>query len=849
MKYTLNIKDLLPLSDLIGDDMRIKGQISGTILNQNNIFSLTMEAKDSLDFAYGDSTLIFRDGDLSIKINNNFTMPGLSGYSADLRFISDTLIIAKQRYDSLDINLQAQDINNRFKLYAQMDSNLLVYTNANLNLYHGVMQFASDTTRFKYNAFDVTNRDTVIVNYINMGDDQLIDFRSFTLQKDNQRVSADGIFSLTGESNMEITGDNIKISSIELFQNPETRQIEEFTGGIRRAVVNFTGTLDSPKVAAEVNSDPLYINQIPLGRFDAEILYSDNIIEPDISFYNANNKGNLKVFGIYPIPQIIGDTVIGEDTISIIDTLDQRDVDLTIDANNFQLDLLSRYIPNFSRVSGGLDGEVKITGIVSEPDLAGQLEIKEARFVFDMTKMYYGLNMNFTANNEKFDISGFKLFDPKEPNKFISGSGSLDLSNLRLSDINLTLDGSVRAFDSDNGPTSFGIYGDLIIGSGTPKLTVTGNQDRILLKGNLLLVEGNVTLNPLGAKSSYNMYEDEGFVYSVDIDSSTIDNSRLSEIKQHIAELNAKNEANVNPFQRYFLPVDTTAGKDSAKSEVLNYDLSVRNQNDIYLKFIVNEQTRQEFFGNVDVDMRVNNLSGGNINAYGTVTLGNNAYYQFYRRFVAEGDITFQGAITEPVLNVSAEFNTTSTGGNANDFSQYRVVLTVTGTAKDPKLDFQVFVDGAPAGGTDPTSTAISVILFGKPNPGNDALASVGGNIGSLVVSDYLSSAIQDILPFIVNTSVNYVDSENGSIVQNTDLSFTAQFGDATVRFGGQVFNDINNSNIIIEYPLNKLLGLNLPSNLVLQVERVADPFSSLSTDPNNVEVRTGALIYYKIKF
>src|SRR5690606_27597609 len=256
------------------------------------------------------------------------------------RFISDTLIIAKQRYDSLDINLQAQDINNRFKLYAQMDSNLLVYTNANLNLYHGVMQFASDSTRFKYNAFDVTNRDTVIVNYINMGDDQLIDFRSFTLQKDNQRVSADGIFSLTGESNLELTGDNIKISSIELFQNPETRQVEEFTGGIRRAVVNFTGTLDSPKVAAEVNSDPLYINQIPLGRFDAEILYSDNIIEPDISFYNANNKGNLKVYGIYPIPQSIGDTVIGEDTISIIDTLDQRDVDLTIDANNFQLDLL-----------------------------------------------------------------------------------------------------------------------------------------------------------------------------------------------------------------------------------------------------------------------------------------------------------------------------------------------------------------------------------------------------------------------------------------------------------------------------------------------------------------------------
>jgi hypothetical protein len=848
MRYTINIKDLVPLSDLVGDDLRIKGRITGSIRNQDNIFTLIAEANDSLDFAYGDSTLIFKDSDLSIKISNNYTMPGLSGYSADLRFISDTLIIAKQKYDSLDINLQAQDINNRFKLYAELDTNLLVYTSANLNIYPGVLQFASDTTRFKYNAFDVTNRDTVIINYIKTTDDQLLDFRQFTLQKDNQRVSADGIFSFNHESDLTLEGNNIKISSIELFQNPETRQVEEFTGGIRRAVVNFTGTLDSPRVVAEVNSDPLYINQIPLGRFDAELLYNDNIIEPDISFYNANNKGNLKVYGIYPIPQSLGDTVIGEDTISIIDTLDQREVDLTVDANNFQLDLLSRYIPNFSRVSGGLDGEVKITGIVSEPDLAGSLEVKEARFVFDMTKMYYGLNMNFTANNEKFDISGFRLFDPKEPDKFISGSGSLDLSNLRLSDINLTLDGSVRAFDSDNGPTSFGIYGDLIVGSGTPKLTVTGNQDRILIKGNLLLVEGNVTLNPLGAKTSYNLYEDEGFVYTVEIDSSTIDNRMIREIKTHIEDLNSKNEANVNPFQRYFLPVDTNAVKDSTKSEVLNYELTVRNQNDIYLRFIVNEQTRQEFFGNVDVDLRVNNLRGGNINAYGEVTLGNNAYYQFYRRFIAEGEVTFQGPITEPILNVSAEFNTTSGGGTA-DQRQYRVVLTVTGTAKDPKLDFQVFVDGAPAGGTDPTSAAISVILFGKLNPGNDALSSVGGNIGSLVVSDYLSSAIQDILPFIVNTSVNYVDSENGSLVQNTDLTFTAQFGDATVRFGGQVFNDINNTNIVVEYPLNKLLGLNLPSNLVLQVERVADPFSSFSTDPSNSEVRTGALIYYKIKF
>jgi hypothetical protein len=848
MEYSINVKNILPLSNYLDTTLIIRGKINGSIKNSNNIFELTADA-DISDFSYGDSILIFSNSDISINITNNSSLPGLNGYSSDLKFVSDSLIIAKTGYDSLNIDLHSDNISNQYKLYTLRDTNFIVYSDGIVNIYPGKLELLSDSTAFKYESFQVGNRDTIIVNYIQSEDDSFLDFQSFTLQKDNQRIAAKGKLSFEKETDLELTGDNIKIESIELFRNPETREREEFTGGIRRAKVNLTGMLDTINIKAEINSDPLYINNNPIGRFDAEILYRDNSLFPEISFYNPNNKGNLQIYGTLPIPQSIGDTVIGNDTIEILDTLDQRMVDLVIDANNFQLDILGRYVPSLSRISGGLEGEIKITGNVSEPDLAGSLQIIEGRFVFDMTKMYYGLNVNFTANNANLDISGFKLYVPSEPSKFISGSGTLDLSNLRLSDINMTLEGTIKALDNDNGPTDFGIYGDLYVGSGTPKLMVTGNQERILITGNLLLVEGNVIMNPLGAKTTYNLYEDEGFEYTVRIDSSTIDNSMINQIKTYVEEINDENAANVNPFQKYFLPIDTTA-QDTSKPNILAYDLTIRNQSDLYLKFIVNEQTKQEFFGNVDVDLKVNNLINNQINAYGSVVLGNNAYYRFYRRFNAEGDIQFYGPITEPELNVSAEFTTVSTsGGSLNDAVIYRVVLSVTGTAKEPKLDFQVYSDGTPVGGADPTSAAISVILFGKLSPGNDVLASVGSNIGSLVVSDYLSSAIQDILPFIVNTNINYVDSQNGSIVQNTDLSFTAQFGDATVRFGGQVFEDISNSNIVIEYPLNKLLGLNLPSNLILQVERVKDPTSSFSSDPSDQEVRTGALIYYRIKF
>ncbi|MCB0725005.1 MAG: hypothetical protein KDC73_09880 [Ignavibacteriae bacterium] len=843
MKYSLDIKNITPLNIYLDSALYIKGKINGTVKNSNNLFTLTANA-DISDFAYGDSTLMFSNSDIEITLNNDITQPGLNGYSSNLKFVSDSLIIAGLKYDSLNMYFDTDNEIHNYKIYALRDTNFIVYSDGYLNILPGEIALVSDSTTFKYDAFNLQNRDTINVSYLMGEEDMFIDFRSFTMAKGNQRASVKGIYSFAGNSHLQINGDNIQITSIELFRNPETREKEEITGGIRRAKI----TLDTGKIVAEVNSDPLYITGNPVGRFDAEIKYQDLIITPDISFYNASNKGNLQIYGTYPIPLPPVDTVINGDTINLLDTLDKRTVDLTVDANNFQLDFLSRYIPTLSRVSGGLDGEVKVTGNVSEPNLAGSLKIIDGRFIFDMTKMYYGLDASFTANNANLDISGFKLYVPSDPSKFISGSGTLDLTGLRLNDINMTLDGTIQALDKNNGPTDFGIYGDLTVGSGTPKLQVTGSQDRILITGQLLLVDGNVIMNPLRAKTTYNLYEDEGFEYTVRIDSSTIDKSMINQIREYVEGINARNTSNVNPFQKYFLPVDSSAAKDTSRPSVLAYNLTIKNQKDIYLRFIVNEQTKQEFFGNVDVDLKVNNFSNNNITAFGNVVLGNNAYYQFYRRFNAEGNIKFSGPITEPGLDLTAEFTTVSS--SSTETNDYRVVLKVTGTAKEPKLDFQVYENGISVGGADPTSAAISVILFGKTNPGNDVLGSVGSNIGSLLVSDYLSSAIQDILPFIVNTNVSYSDSQGGSVVQNTDLSFTAQFGDATVRFGGQVFQDISNSNVVIEYPLNKLLGLNLPSNLILQVERVADPSStSSSSEFSNKEIRTGALIYYRIKF
>jgi len=120
-----------------------------------------------------------------------------------------------------------------------------------------------------------------------------------------------------------------------------------------------------------------------------------------------------------------------------------------------------------------------------------------------------------------------------------------------------------------------------------------------------------------------------------------------------------------------------------------------------------------------------------------------------------------------------------------------------------------------------------------------------------VILSNYFSSIVQDILPFIVNTDINYVNSTTGSVAQNTDIRITAEFGDAIVRVGGQVFDNVSNTNVAIQYPLGKLLNIpGLSNNLFIQIERTVDPLTSLGSNITvSSDTRTGATVYYRIKF
>ncbi len=146
-------------------------------------------------------------------------------------------------------------------------------------------------------------------------------------------------------------------------------------------------------------------------------------------------------------------------------------------------------------------------------------------------------------------------------------------------------------------------------------------------------------------------------------------------------------------------------------------------------------------------------------------------------------------------------------------------------------------------------SEAVTYLLFGRfkkdlsPSERSAVASSLGTSVGSLYASAYLSKTIREILPFIVDAQFTYTDGD----VKNTDVERRSDFGDARVKYGGKLFKDVKNFEIVIDYPVNSLLNLNLPEKLMLEFAR-QEKDQTLSTNQNDV-LTTEVKLLYKIKF
>jgi hypothetical protein len=848
--YNLQIKNISSLSSFTGFDTttNMSGNIVGYVRRQNNFFNMKLDA-DLNNFRYNDSLFFVRHALINFDAMNDMSGRELYGLDARLNFFADSLVLNNISFDTTRINLDLFNNANRFLLSSSLDSTVKLYTEGRIG-YAQAPVIVMDSLAFTYNEFLIRNQDELVLKYHSSEEKSGIEFEKFTIKEDFQRVSVEGFYSFEDNSDLTILADNIELGEYQRMLSGYVSKDSELSGNIRRLEVNFKQSLDNPIIHLEANSDIIKMGGTVIGRLDAIIDYEDEVIKPHLEFYNANNEGSFFLTGSVPFQNPFGD-----DTISFL----SQPVDLRAEANNFQMKLIQQLLPQVSDLEGFMNGVIDVKGTVQSPLLTGSMKIQNGAFTVDLTGVRYNFEADINTEEEKLIIPYSKIYVPDESDIFINATGFIDFTDLTIKEMELFFTGDVKVLDKSYGMTSLGIEGDLYIGSGIPKLQLTGRDGNFELSGEIVLSRGNVTINPF-IQEAYNIYADQ-FIYGVIIDSSFEKGDSVRTILfENPDTLLITKDRSLNPFEIILNQGEVISRQVRHPQGIFFYDVHVTTTDKFFLTFIVNEKTRQEFFGRIDADLYVNNKNPEQkMTARGVIHLGDNSYYRFFKKFNANGQVVFNGEITNPVLVIDAEYSSRvpSDEPGAQTLSDVIIELKVRGEARNPTLSISVLKDGVPITGSDATSDALSLLLFGqfKTNIGyNERSSLVGGlgaNIGSIFLSDYISSAVENIFPFILNTDVNYVETKEGTFVENTDIRFTAELGDAVIRFGGRFFSGIGNTDIIIEYPLNRLFGYRgIYRNLVIQLERIVDPFAtSAETATYRDESRTGGLLYYRIKF
>ena len=852
MEYSLDLKNLEPLYTFTGNDsIKFVGNINGNISDSCGIFVFTTKGKIKY-FSFKDTVFLAKDGLIDLNIRNNIAVNGLKEFSADVNIFADTVLFGSFPLDSTDIRIKYFENKNNFTISSKQDSTLHFYTDGSIRD-SLIVEF--DTLSALYQDFLFTNNKDLIVQYSSIDSSSSINFRQFSLNNLNQKLTIAGKYSLTDSSDLKISADNVKLATYQKLINKDIDTANIVSGNLRRMEIFYKGTMENPDLHLEANSDVLKIGGTRIGRLDAMINYKENDLTPDISFNNVNNAGSFKLTGSIPFINPLNGKEL--DSAARLELLGDKTVNMNAIADNFQLKVLQQLLPYTKSLEGILNGKISLIGTSGQPVLTGDMNVSNGKFFVTLNKMNYNFNASLSTSDEKLLIKDSRIFVPDEPGRFITTTGYIDFTNLIMNEISLDMSGDLKAFDKENGQTELGISGDLWVGSGTPQLKIFGNSDRIDLTGNLILIKGNVVFNPFIQKA-YNVYSDD-FNYGVIIDSLKTEKNPQGKIimQSQDSDLVIAN-LNLNPFEKILYTSNNSSLKKIARSESgkFFYNLYITTSENVFLKFIVNEKSQQEFFGEITTDLYIDNKDDYQMSGRGTVYLGDNCYYKFFRKFDAKGKAVFNGPVTDPELDIAAiykGFATSGTGATGEQNLQDVIIdLTVKGSATNPVLSITIDRGQGKESGSNASSDAISFLLFGtfKDQLSFDQSTSLGANIGASFLSNYISSSIENILPWIINTNINYVDSKGGNIANNADIRFTAAIGDAIVRFGGQIFKGIANTDIVIDYPLNKLLKIkSLSNNLFIRVEKVYDPFSESSDVSNTSGTRTGALIFYKFKF
>lgn len=833
-KYRLLTKDSVKLNKVLSPfGVSFTGNVNGEMKNTAGEFS-SVSFLDVKDFSYGDTVIILKNLTSDVRFSNTYSA-GTGGPDIVLNTTGDKLTFGANSFDSLLLQYNMKGNSADLVLKAGMDSSAKANISGNLLFSAGSIKADLDTVRAVYSGYKVENSGNWMFNVQNSNK---VNFEQFKIKSRNAVLDVNGYLAINDESDLKVEGNNIKITDIASIVNQADSSYVisadgDIEGELSKLLITFKGNTEAPVLSAELNTNTLKYRDSDIGVITAKVNYENNEAKANLSFKNAENKGDLVLTGTIPYKN-----PLSSDT-SEITGISSAPVDINLKANNFLLDYFSVLVPDIASLRGVLNADLSSKGTASDPALTGSLKITDGGYLLPLTGMDYSFNASMSTDNFKLILNNLKLYNVDDDSRHIDLSGSLDFKDLKITDIDLQATGDMVLLDNSVEQNDLGVYGYILAGIGNPPVKIQGSLDSLFVTGQLLIRDATISSIPLEG-SGYNA-GDDNFIY---IDAG---NDSANIIRDSSIVLLPEEYASLDPFERsrYIMAID------SSKPMSVNLDMNVKTENNIYASIDFNNLTRDRLFGELKADLDIKTVNG-QMQAFGTVDVAGDSYYRFYRDFkLNESTIKFDGDIGNPELDIKGVYSSQKNNEQYGSVttSEVQVVITVKGTPKNPELTLELYQDGSEVAGSDAQSDAITYLLFGRfkseltASERTAVASSLGASVGSLYASSYLSQTVREILPFIVDAQFNYSEGN----VKDTDVELISELGDARVKFGGKLLKEVKNFELVVDYPLNKLFKLNLPETLLLEFAR-EEKKQTLTTSQNDI-LTTEIKILYKIKF
>ena len=799
IQYLIDLKNFDLISLLLGSNqLEVDGELSGEIKNNKDSVQLSLNSRlDYVKFLGKQEVFFLSNLNLNFDLKNSFNANSLHDIFVGLNLKTDRIFTGSD-IKNLLLNLDLSE--NKTKLYfsGNFENNMTAKISGNLDINGDKINLFLDTLGLKYNDFNLLNKQVINLAY----SDDSIGVNNFVLNREDGtgELEINGILSQKGSQNLKVKLSNFR--GRDLSKNLLELNSRNMLLGRINLNADIKGDLENPLVKVNTEIDSVTYKNKNLGALKGNFDYKNESLSVDLKFIDSlenNNQPQLLVTGSLPL-----DLGIKSNSNNSSADKNKKAINLRLFADNFNLAPFGNVLPGIRELKGILSGELNVTGSFDNIDPEGILTLKNADFIADANNLEYtaGIKLNITKGMLSLDSLSIENSRDTENGGKMTGSGKAVLDNLDIVSSQFNINGSLKVLGVDSKSASPSVYGDLV-------LATDGNIEFTMdKKGALITAPITITHADLTFPQTQGGYQNslQGYIYKYAQDTSAIRGQNI-DFENLVRISHEQNSSETN---------------NSASGFNFNYKIDVKVKNEAKIVFILSKELNQRLTAYLNGNFQYEKTAGSP-NAQGELKLLEGSNLQFFKTLSAAGSIKFESELDNPYLDITATYTDYYTpDSSSSQEEKVAVKINIQGPLKEldknfikEKNNIAVYVGQTAIDNNEPSSEydasdAVLFIIAGRfinqsssTNTRNaDLAASASTSLAGSILGGFLNSYLGD---YVRSIQLRKVGTQTKINLVGRVKDFRYSVGSYT-----DVFSDLNQANVMIEYPIFKSLLVRL---------------------------------------